>query len=47
MVTPFQKNRELDLNALKTLTEHLLNNDVDFLVVQGTTGETPVLDEDE
>ncbi|MFB6258434.1 MAG: 4-hydroxy-tetrahydrodipicolinate synthase [Flavobacteriales bacterium] len=47
MTTPFQKDGELDLEGLEKLTVHLINNDADFLVVQGTTGEAVTMTEDE
>ncbi|MDA7803083.1 4-hydroxy-tetrahydrodipicolinate synthase [Crocinitomix sp.] len=43
MITPFQVNGAIDLPALKKLTEFLIEGGVDYLVVQGTTGESPVL----
>lgn len=39
MVTPFLKNGEIDFDGLTALTNHLVDGGVDFLVVQGTTGE--------
>lgn len=39
MVTPFLKNGEIDFDGLTALTHHLVDGGVDFLVVQGTTGE--------
>ncbi len=47
MVTPFNKEGQVDYNALKNLTEHLISNGVDYLVVMGTTGENPTLSADE
>ena len=44
MVTPFKKDLSIDIEALKALTNHLVENGADYLVVMGTTGETPVLD---
>lgn len=43
MITPFNKNGAVDYPALQRNTEHLINSDVDFLVVLGTTAETPTL----
>lgn len=39
MVTPFDSSGKVDFDALTRLTEHLIEGGVDFLVVQGTTGE--------
>jgi len=47
MITPFKKDLTVDLPALKKLTEHLLDNGADYLVVMGTTGETSTLDKED
>jgi len=47
MVTPFNDNKEIDFKALENLTEFLIKNKTDYLVVQGTTGESPTLSNDE
>ncbi|MFZ4786231.1 MAG: dihydrodipicolinate synthase family protein, partial [Flavobacteriales bacterium] len=47
MVTPFKKDLTPDLPALKKLTEHLISNGVDYLVVMGTTGESVTLDKED
>ena len=47
MVTPFTNNGEVDYLALTKLTNHLIDGDVNYLVVMGTTGENPTLDESE
>jgi 4-hydroxy-tetrahydrodipicolinate synthase len=47
MVTPFKKDLTIDIPALKRLTEHLIDNGADYLVVMGTTGETPTLDKED
>ncbi|MFM7728981.1 MAG: dihydrodipicolinate synthase family protein, partial [Flavobacteriales bacterium] len=38
MITPFKKDLTIDIQALKTLTNHLVENGADYLVVMGTTG---------
>jgi 4-hydroxy-tetrahydrodipicolinate synthase len=43
MVTPFTHDFKIDIDALKKLTEFLIINGTDYLVVQGTTGESPCL----
>jgi 4-hydroxy-tetrahydrodipicolinate synthase len=43
MVTPFTKDKAVDFTALETLTEHLVSNGCDYLVVMGTTGENPTI----
>jgi 4-hydroxy-tetrahydrodipicolinate synthase len=47
LVTPFKKDYSIDFEALKKLIEFQINGDIDFLVVQGTTGESPTLSWDE
>ena len=43
MVTPFDSNGELDLDAAQRLARWLQDQGNDGLVVAGTTGEAPVL----
>jgi len=43
LVTPFHENHSIDFNALRKLVRYQIDNGTDFLVVQGTTGESPVL----
>ncbi|RLL45086.1 4-hydroxy-tetrahydrodipicolinate synthase [Oceanobacillus piezotolerans] len=43
MVTPFDKEGELDFQATKNLVNYLINNGTEGLVVAGTTGESPTL----
>jgi len=43
LITPFQTNGEVDYPALSRLTDLHLQNNVDYLVVLGTTAETPTL----
>jgi 4-hydroxy-tetrahydrodipicolinate synthase len=47
MVTPFKTDGSIDFEALKKFTQYLIDNNVDYLVVQGTTGESPVLSAEE
>jgi 4-hydroxy-tetrahydrodipicolinate synthase len=47
LVTPFKKDNGIDFRALSDVVEHSINNNADYLVVLGTTGETPVLSHDE
>ena len=47
MVTPFKGDKSVDFNALDKLTEHLISGGVDYLVVQGTTGESATLTKSE
>ena len=47
LVTPFTKDHQIDLPALTKLVELQIAGGTDFLVVQGTTGESPVLSQKE
>lgn len=47
LVTPFTPDKEIDYPALARVIEHVIGNGADFLVVLGTTGETPTLSEEE
>ncbi|SET98350.1 4-hydroxy-tetrahydrodipicolinate synthase [Salinibacillus kushneri] len=47
MVTPFDQNDNLDLEATRGLVNYLIANGSDGLVVAGTTGESPTLSHDE
>ena len=43
LVTPFNEDLSIDFESLKKLVRYQIDNGTDFLVVQGTTGESPVL----
>lgn len=44
LVTPFNKDLEIDFEALKTILDHLYgSNALDYLVVLGSTGEASVV----
>lgn len=43
LVTPFLEDFSIDFNGLRKLVEYQIENKTDFLVVQGTTGESPTL----
>lgn len=45
LVTPFKEDESVDFDALKKLIEHQIKNGTDYLVVCGTTAETPTLTE--
>jgi 4-hydroxy-tetrahydrodipicolinate synthase len=47
MVTPFDDDSALDLDAARHLARYLVANGNDGLVVAGTTGESPVLSDNE
>lgn len=47
MVTPFNADGSVDFQALKKLTQHLVDGGVNYLVVMGTTGESVTLSKQE
>ena len=47
MVTPFDENQEVDYEKVKELSNKLVEEGNDGLVVLGTTGEVPTLSSEE
>lgn len=47
MVTPFNKDLEVDYAAVEKLANHLIKNGTDTILVAGTTGESPTLTHEE
>ncbi|MDR2811481.1 MAG: 4-hydroxy-tetrahydrodipicolinate synthase [Tannerellaceae bacterium] len=47
LITPFKENESIDFDTLGKLVDYQLQNGTDYLVVLGTTAETPTLTEDE
>jgi 4-hydroxy-tetrahydrodipicolinate synthase len=47
LVTPFNSNMSIDFDALRKLVRLQIDGGTDFLVVQGTTGESPTLSQEE
>lgn len=47
LVTPFKSDFSIDYDGLKKLVRLQIDGGTDFLVVQGTTGESPTLSADE
>jgi len=47
LITPFKTDETIDFEALSRLVEHQIKNGTDYLVVCGTTAETPTLTETE
>lgn len=43
LITPFKQDFEIDYDALGRMVDHVLTGGVDYIVVLGTTGETPTL----
>lgn len=47
LITPFKKDLSVDYNALGRLLDYQIKNSIDYLVVLGTTAETPTLTDEE
>ncbi len=47
LITPFTETKSVDFNALEKVLEFVLHGKVEYLVVLGTTGETPTLTKQE
>ena len=47
LVTPFKKDLSIDYASLENLINYVIEGNVDFLVIMGTTGENTVLSNDE
>jgi len=47
LITPFNEDKSIDYSALERLIENQIAGGTDYLVVLGTTGETPALSDDE
>lgn len=47
IITPFNKDKSVDFNSLERLLNHISASKVDYIVVLGTTGETPTLSSEE
>jgi 4-hydroxy-tetrahydrodipicolinate synthase len=47
LITPFHDDLTIDFDGLKKVIDHVIRGGVDYLVVQGTTGESATLTKDE
>ncbi len=47
LITPFKEDLSIDYKAFEKLINHVIEGGVDYLVVQGTTGESATLDSTE
>lgn len=47
LVTPFHADGSIDFEGLRKLVRHQINNGTDYLVIMGTTGESPTISEEE
>lgn len=43
LVTPFKNDKSVDYDALRNLVNYQINNNIDYLVILGTTGEPATL----
>lgn len=47
LVTPFKKDLSVDHDALERVVNYNIDNDIDYLVVMGTTGESVTVSKSE
>jgi 4-hydroxy-tetrahydrodipicolinate synthase len=47
IVTPFNADKSVDYNSLEKLVNHLIDGEIEYIVVQGTTGESVTLTKEE
>lgn len=47
LVTPFKSNSDIDFDALRKIIEFIIRDGAEYLVILGTTGETPTLSKEE
>lgn len=47
LITPFKEDQSVDFGSLKKILDHQLNNNINALIVLGTTGESPVIEYEE
>lgn len=47
LITPFNEDESIDYDALARLVDYQIQNNTDYLVVLGTTAETPTLSDEE
>ena len=47
LITPFTADHSVDIDALTSIVDHVIDNGADFLVILGTTSEAPTLTAEE
>jgi len=47
LITPFTKDGEIDFKAIPKIIEHIIEGNADYIVIMGTTAETPTLNNNE
>lgn len=47
MITPFRREGSVAFSNIKSIVEHLLTNNIDYLVLMGTTSEAATMSKDE
>ena len=47
IVTPFTADLKVDFNSLRNLIHYLIDSDIRYLVVMGTTAESPTISVEE
>lgn len=47
LITPFKQDLSVDFDSVRKIVQHQIENEIDALIVLGTTGESPVINYDE
>lgn len=47
LITPFNQDLSVDYNSIRNIVDFQIANKIDALIVLGTTGESPVIDDEE
>jgi len=47
LVTPFDSNKQIDFTAFETVINYVISGGVNYIVILGTTGETPTVSKNE
>jgi|SRR3972149_9584591 len=47
IITPFDRDKNVDYKSLKKIVKHQIENKIDAIVILGTTGESPVITNEE
>lgn len=47
LITPFNQDLSVDYNSIRNIIDFQIANKIDALIVLGTTGESPVIDDEE
>ncbi|MFY0629336.1 MAG: 4-hydroxy-tetrahydrodipicolinate synthase [Flavobacteriaceae bacterium] len=47
IITPFKADKSVDFNGLEKLVNYQIDNGIDYIVINGTTGESATINEEE